>query len=712
MKIRDNFQIQSGFLFNKITFAFCCFMSLCFSPGSSAQMPLSDTNEILQIRDQAKIWKSENRDSAIFYYRLAGNKVNGLLLLSQSPIQDIKYTQRLKELSSRTNIDLGNELFWKGDYKGALVKYKLALELAQEIDDISLEGECYGEMATMYRNLGDHTQALQSNKKALEIADVIQDNYWKGILYNNRGVILQAIGDYPGALKSFFRAIDLYDDIPDSYPNVEILNIGRIYELQGDLDQALEYYFQSLEITKEHQTQKFRVAECYLVIGGIYLKKKETEKARDYFTDALNLLLEGGHHYRTDICYSQIGETHLLENEPNKAIEFFNKALKISRDKNEVNTEGEILLRLANANLQVNNISVAQDYTHKALEIAVTTGYLELKRDAYSQLTNIYEQLGNYKTANEFQNLNNEVKDSLFNNQKVRALADMKTKYETERTEIELSLVEEQKNTAEQKLRNNRITYIAIIIVLALASLFTFISFYFLRQRSRLKLQAFRQKQMRLKREFEQKKNALQILTLKNQLNPHFIFNALNSIGSSILKEKKTKAYDLLTNFSDLIRSSLDQSDKISVTLKQELEFVNNYLVLEKNRFRDIFDYRINIAKDVDKKAKIPRMAIQVFVENAIKHGLRYKENDGLLKIDIEQKELNVHITISDNGIGRKKAGTMPSSSTGRGLAIIREMFKIYEQLHNIQIGYDIHDKYSKDGSPEGTEVQLTIPII
>jgi len=671
-----------------------------------------DTSLLSSHRDHAKEWLHINSDSSIFYYEQAIRETNRLAnSLSADASNMAELSGRLSEILVRCNIDLGNELFWKGNYSEALSKYNLGLEGAINIENLGMEGECYGEMATVYRNLGKHSEALDYNTKALSIADNMNDDYWVGILHNNRGVILQAIGDYPGALKSFFKALELYEKIPGVFSNVELLNIGKVYELQGDRDQALKYYEQSLKIVQDNKLESFRIAECYLAIGDIHLNNNVLNKARRYFFDALDILLEGGHHYRIDYCYSQLGETYLRENNNGKAIEYFNNSLEISREKNEVITEGNTLLKLSELYLKSNDLITSLDYAQSALRIANSTSYLELKRDSYEQLIDIYEQKGNYQTAFNYQKMNNVVKDSLFNDQKLRALTDMEAKYETERKEMELFLVQEQKNNAEQKLYSNRIVYIAIIVFLILGSLFIIISFILSRLRSRLKLQAYEQEQIILKREFEQKKSALQILTLKNQLNPHFIFNVLNSIGSSIIKEKKTKAYDLLTNFSELIRSSLDQADKMSVPLSQELEFVNNYLVLERNRFKDIFDYKVTIAKDVSQDSIIPRMAIQVFVENAIKHGLRYKEKDGMLNILINQEGQSLNIAICDNGVGRKIASSMPSSSTGKGLAIISELFKIYEHLHNIQIGYNIDDKYDNEGNSTGTDVLLSIPI-
>ncbi|MCK4667422.1 histidine kinase, partial [Candidatus Dependentiae bacterium] len=167
------------------------------------------------------------------------------------------------------------------------------------------------------------------------------------------------------------------------------------------------------------------------------------------------------------------------------------------------------------------------------------------------------------------------------------------------------------------------------------------------------KIQQVRQKKQK---EIENKISKLQFISIKGQIDPHFTFNALNSISSLIYKEEKETAYKFISKFSALIRATVENSDKIDRTINEELEFVSNYLELQKFRFKDKFDYEISIASDVETNILIPQMVIQNFVENAIKHGLKYREKDGMLKINLENDQKKLLITIEDNGIGREKA--------------------------------------------------------
>jgi len=210
--------------------------------------------------------------------------------------------------------------------------------------------------------------------------------------------------------------------------------------------------------------------------------------------------------------------------------------------------------------------------------------------------------------------------------------------------------------------------------------------------------------------ETERKLLELQLLTVKNQMNPHFTFNALNSISSIIYKEDKKLAHDFLTRFSDLIRSTLQNAKNISILLGEELKFVENYLELEKFRFKNKFSYSIDVSDEVDYSTIIPRMIIQTFVENAIKHGLMHLEKGGLLKIKIKNASKQLIIEIEDNGIGRKKAKEVSLGSTGRGLIIIEQIVFLYKKLKGKQIKYKVIDLL-KDGKAAGTKIIIEVTI-
>jgi len=211
--------------------------------------------------------------------------------------------------------------------------------------------------------------------------------------------------------------------------------------------------------------------------------------------------------------------------------------------------------------------------------------------------------------------------------------------------------------------------------------------------------------------EVERRFAELQFKTLRNQLAPHFIFNALNAIGSSIYQNDKEKSYDFLQQFATLIRSTLVHADKSYRTLKEEIDFVKNYLNLEQFRFEDKFEYKVHISEDVDLDVAVPKMIIQTFAENAIKHGLVQKSGKGLLSIHISMAYDHLIINVEDNGIGRSESSKYNSDSTGKGMEIINEFITLFNRFNEKKIQFDVQDLVSENQKNTGTRVTIKLPI-
>jgi len=218
-----------------------------------------------------------------------------------------------------------------------------------------------------------------------------------------------------------------------------------------------------------------------------------------------------------------------------------------------------------------------------------------------------------------------------------------------------------------------------------------------------------RQKQ----RELVQEKTVaeLQFKTLRNQLAPHFIFNALNTIGSSIYQNDTRLSYDLLQKFSRLIRSTLTHADKTSRSLSEELDFVNCYLDIENIRFGGRIRHKIEVGEGVPLDMQIPRMIIQTYTENAVKHGLLNKQGEGLIRIGIRRGESDLEIVIEDDGVGRQASVKYRGNSTGKGMEIITQFIQLFNTFNTGKVEVNVTDLYADSGEPIGTRVAISIPL-
>jgi LytS/YehU family sensor histidine kinase len=216
----------------------------------------------------------------------------------------------------------------------------------------------------------------------------------------------------------------------------------------------------------------------------------------------------------------------------------------------------------------------------------------------------------------------------------------------------------------------------------------------------------------------KQKATESRLQSLRLQMNPHFLFNALNSIQQMILANEEMVATKYLSRFSKLLRSILIHSDKESISLREELDILRLYVELESVRFKEAFTYQILCDEDIDTdEVKIPTLLIQPFVENAIWHGLMHKEGMRELKISFTDKEDHVQCIIEDNGIGRQAAREMKITSgqdkkhTSKGIEVSLERLRAMNKNGSVAGSLEIIDLMDQHGKASGTRVEINLPI-
>ncbi|GAA4455313.1 hypothetical protein GCM10023189_23050 [Nibrella saemangeumensis] len=220
-----------------------------------------------------------------------------------------------------------------------------------------------------------------------------------------------------------------------------------------------------------------------------------------------------------------------------------------------------------------------------------------------------------------------------------------------------------------------------------------------------------------LKLDFDQQLAEIQMTALRAQMNPHFIFNCLNSIQLYTTNNNAAKASDYLNRFSQLIRLVLENSRSERVTLSNELEALRLYLEMEAMRFKDKLRFTIETDPELDSDLiEIPPLLLQPYVENAIWHGLMHKPEGGHVQVNVEPVETDcLRITITDDGIGRAKAAELKSKSATRhksfGMKMTGERISLINRLYQTQTQVQVHDLVDAYGQAAGTEVVLEIPV-
>jgi len=217
------------------------------------------------------------------------------------------------------------------------------------------------------------------------------------------------------------------------------------------------------------------------------------------------------------------------------------------------------------------------------------------------------------------------------------------------------------------------------------------------------------------KTEVNKRMAELELKALRSQINPHFMFNSLNSIKDFILQANTEKAAEYLSDFAHLIRRILQHSREKVISLKDELETLVLYVDLEQLRFENAFEFNCIVDDDIDlEDVQIPPMLLQPYIENAIWHGLMHKKEKGNLTLKFSRKDDSISCVIDDDGIGRDRARELKSLSAVRyksmGMGITKDRIEILNRMSSLGISVIVEDKVDSEGNANGTRVTLSIP--
>jgi len=206
-----------------------------------------------------------------------------------------------------------------------------------------------------------------------------------------------------------------------------------------------------------------------------------------------------------------------------------------------------------------------------------------------------------------------------------------------------------------------------------------------------------------------QKLAELKLRYIRNQMDPHFTFNAVNAIGASIFNEDKDTAYRYFTKFSQLIRATMLYSDKMSRFLDDEIDFTRKYLEIEKFRFREKFNFYIELGEELDFRNEVPRMIVQSLAESAINNGLMHRQEGGVLLIKVFQKEDVIEIMVSDNGVGIERSKVLNKEKAFKSVKILEEFVAGINELNQEQITMEMFDVFESE-KVAGTKVIVRVP--
>lgn len=526
-------------------------------------------------------------------------------------------------------------------------------------NELAIANVDYNMAIDMYLS-EQYFEAVKQLQLALEIYRKHKDNIGINDCYNILGDIYYQQQDYERAIIHFDEAIIYANEIKDSQRlKIAYNNKASVQLSLGEYEESLTNFKLALEYLEEGNLWGLHEIKMNMAQSQIFLKE---------FDKAKISLVAGVKHFKQsknyrDVIIAQNYILHMHASQQN-----WQQIIPIAKD----------------------NLNRLEDYT-----------FLGQKKETYKYLSLAYEAIGSIELALIYHKKFTSVKDSLFNQGKNKEIERLKTQLEFSKKEQQISELTEENLIKEASLtkernRRNVILFTACILVLI------FVSFWIQRRR--------REDKARYK--IEMKKMEIEQRMLRSQMNPHFIFNALNSIQSYIAINDTYQAEVFLSKFSTLIRNILELSMNEYISIDKEIDTLQLYMELEKLRFNDKFDFKID-DQLTDSTFKVPPMLIQPFVENAIIHGMKGKTDKG--KIEVQFSELNddmILCVVDDDGVGRINSNNIRKNHRSLATQLIDDRIDFFNKKSNHQFDIKIVDKIGENGNAIGTRVELLIPII
>jgi len=613
--------------------------------------------------------------------------------------------RKAKEDTDKVNIllALSNELVNIGDTNGMKYAYN-AKEIAEGGAFKKGIARAMHVIGRAYYGQGNYEVAkeffLQSVKIKIEIGDQL------GIAdsYNSIGLIYQNEGSYPEALKNYLLALKIYEQVGNSKKGIAnvYMNTGSIYLYQGNYAEALKNYFQSVKMM-EQIGNKRGMALDYSNIGIVYSLQKNNELALKNYRLALQLNEEIGNIEQIAANYNNIGLIYYDEANYSEALKNYFMSLKTSEGNGNKQNMANVYNSIGNTYIKQKKFNEAKKYLNDCLLLSKEIGSKNILGECYRSLATLAEAAGDYKSAYQYHQLFSDIKDSLLNESNSQQIAEMKTKYETEKKDKDIELLNKDKEIQLEKIGKQKATIRYFIGGSAVFIIFSFLSFRLYNQKRKAK--------------FMQQVAETKMKALRAQMNPHFIFNSLNSVYRYMQVNDFKSAGEYLISFSKLIRLILENSLYNEIPLSDELKALELFLSLESTRLNKKFVYEIHVAGDIDQEnTLIPPLLLEPFIENSIWHGFKEKEGQGKITLSISKQDGKMKCIIEDNGVGRKKSSQTPPDVNGGvktsvGMKLTEERISTMNQAINSKSQVTITDLFDEMKHPAGVRVELLLPL-
>jgi two-component sensor histidine kinase len=599
-------------------------------------------------------------------------------------------------------IDLGNYYYFTTHKGDSLLKYsKRALKLSKDIKNVKKEMKSYMSLAIgynanaiNYERQEDYNNVVLNLDKGLELAKKVDDKKMQAEFYNKLGIIYLNQGNRALAMENRLNAARISESISD-FTNAAVAysGISIIFAHDGQVDKQLEYINKTIKIVeskkdipdKNKQTIYANASQEYLELFEELKNENYGDLTVKYANKALELAKRNNFTARIPSTLNSLFHYYLLKNDFDKSLYYAQETLKYNEYMSE-STKLNTFSDLADIYQKTNKKRLAYIYIDSINKLKIKEepyyGY-DISKTSFE----IYKYFKDYDLAFKALDELNEFDLKLKEENQDKKINDLETKYQTELKDAKITSLNQQKKIDDLNIKNKQ-TQLVWLIALAISTIL-FLVFYF-RQR------ALKNKQKMM--ETEQRLN-------RARINPHFFFNGMASLQNLSLQEKSPQTTLFISRFAKIMRQSLESTYEELTTVEEEIDFLTQYLEIQKLRYSEKFDYEFHVDENLEiNELKLPGMLTQPFIENAVEHGFKDIDYKGELHITFKEEKNNLLVIIEDNGKG-SDAIEKEKTHKSRAMQIIMDRLFLFNKQHKSNAFYEAVETHGK-----GFIIKVTLP--
>lgn len=553
--------------------------------------------------------------------------------------------------------------------------------------------------ANYYDNQHNNTKRVDYLKKALAYSKKYKIKPTEGKALSNLGVIYQENMDNATAMIYHDSAVAIFQELHDTFRIAQCyINITSCLISSKNYDEAIKYGGRTIVLFKQiHDLHS--VAVAYNNMALIYASMRKYQECLRYTDSVISIDKALKDTNALLLPYGLYGNYYAGVKKYDSAIYYYTKSLDIANKTGNKRELAFVHVNLGVCNIGIKRYQVALRYLDTALKLARDVSYKQLYYEVPQRMADIYNHTHEYQKEAQYLRIADAARDTFLTEDRQKKMAEMTARFENNELESKNALLAKDNDIKQIRLRQEKIL---VYCGFGAALLLLIIGIQVVRH-NRLKAN----------------KRLLQVeqKQLLAQMNPHFIFNSLNSIQQFVVQNDTLNANKYLADFALLMRQTLDNSKDSTISLRRELEYLDNYLSFESMRFEDKFQYTLTCAEDIDPEAvEIPSMIIQPFVENAIRHGLYNLQGKvGKLNISFYKKEGYLICEVDDNGIGMEEAERIKSQRLikhqSHGMDITRQRLELVSKMTNGDYNITVVNKKDMEQNPAGTTIIIKFPL-